>query len=54
MLKLYNMRDSYTEAVHDNLYDKRRVEVQNITGTVYIYSNAQGYFKSFLSRDSYQ
>ena len=30
------------------IYDKRRVEVFNITGTVYIDAIAQGYFSNFL------
>jgi hypothetical protein len=36
LLKLYPLRDSYDEQVGESVYDKRRVEVFNITGTVYI------------------
>ena len=49
MLKLYPYREDYQSQVIDNVYDKRRVEILNETGTVKINANASGYYKSFFS-----
>jgi hypothetical protein len=37
--------------VHESIYDKRRVEAFNITGTVYIDALADGYLKRYLRNE---
>jgi hypothetical protein len=40
MLRVFNIRDSHQLATTDDVYDKRRVQALNITGTVYINAKA--------------
>ena len=40
MLKLYPLKDDLHSQIVNNVYDKRRVEVYNLTGTVYINAEA--------------
>ena len=51
MLQLYTLRSEYDENVKENVYDKRRVEVMNFTGTVYIHALAQGYITRYLRKE---
>jgi hypothetical protein len=39
--------------VSSNIYDKRRVEVKDIVGTVYIESESQGYLRRFMGKSAY-
>lgn len=43
MLQLFPLKDHYEDQVKEGIYDKRRVEVFNNTGTVYINAIGQGY-----------
>jgi hypothetical protein len=51
MLQLYPLKESYDEQVSEGVYDKRRVEVFNVTGTVFIDAEAQGYIKRYLRKE---
>lgn len=52
MLQLYPLLESYDESVRVNNYDKRRVEISNITGTVYINAIGEGYIRRFLRNEA--
>mmetsp|Transcript_12490 Transcript_12490/g.12243 ORF Transcript_12490/g.12243 Transcript_12490/m.12243 type:complete len:182 (-) Transcript_12490:60-605(-) len=52
MLKLHALSQDYSSQVQMNVHDKRKVEVMNLTGTVYIYSLASGYYSNFLAKPS--
>jgi hypothetical protein len=36
MLKIYYLNSTYSESVSNDVYDKREIEVFNITGEVFI------------------
>lgn len=48
MLTVVPFRPSYDETVLDNVYEKRTIEVKNVTGIVYIDAVATGYIKRYL------
>lgn len=49
MLQVHSLFENYHDQVLEDVYDKRRVDVKNITGTVFINSLSQYYYKSFIS-----
>ena len=51
MLEVYPLKDSYDDQVSAGIYDKRRVEVFNYTGTVFIDAVSRGYIKRYLRRE---
>lgn len=52
MLTVTPLKSSYLDAVLDNVYDKRSIEVKDVTGTVYIQSESTGYYKKFMTEGS--
>lgn len=51
LLKIYPLAESYDEQVREAMYDKRRIETANNTGTVYIKAHAEGYIKRYLRKE---
>ena len=48
MATLQTYNDSYVDQVINDVYDKRKLQINNITGAVYIDSEATSYYKDFV------
>ena len=48
MMEVYPLRENYDDLVKEMIYDKRRVEIFNITGTVFLNAISEGYIKRYL------